>query len=152
MAIETSVVVDDAAVNRLLKGLIKNVGQISEKGKRYVGLLSSIVLGDVVRHFENESGPNGRWTPWSDRYQRYMVSIGKGNNLILSDTGRLRQGWQPARYRLAQDGVLWFNPVPYAALHDQGIFPYPRRQFTWLSSNAVKEIEVQTARFVEDIE
>lgn len=152
MGISASVVIDDADVRKLLNGLIKNVGQISEKGKRYVGLLSSIVFRDVIEHFEKEEGPGGRWKPWSARYARYMVSVGKGNNLILSDTGRLRQGWQPSRYRVAKDGILWFNPVPYAAQHDQGIFPYPARKFTWLSKQAVQEIETQTARFVEDIE
>lgn len=148
---QTSVTIDDADVRRLLNGLIKNVGQISEKGKRYVGLLSSIVFRDIMEHFEKEEGPSGRWKPWSARYQRYMMRIGKANNLILSDTGRLKQGWQPSRYRIAKDGILWFNPVPYGAKHDQGISPYPQRKFTWLSSGAVKAMEEQTARFLEDV-
>ena len=145
------VIVDDKDVRKLIDGLIKNVGQISEKGRRYVGLLSSIVFRDIIQHFERQEGPNGKWVPLSPRYQKYMLSIGKGNNLILSDTGRLRQGWQPARYRLAKDGILWFNPVAYAAQHDEGIFPYPQRKFTWLSTGAIKDIESQTVQFVEDI-
>ena len=151
MGIQTSVVIDDADVRRLLTGLIRNVGQVSERSKNYVGLLSAVVMRDIVRHFENQEGPDGRWRAWSQRYTRFMVSVGKGNNLILSDTGRLRQGWQPARYRLAQDGILWFNPVKYSAMHDQGIPPMPRRQFSWLSKGAITEIEVQTAKFLEKI-
>lgn len=147
----TTVTIDDKQVQKLLKGLIKNVGQISERGKNYVGLLSSIVLGDIVEHFAKEEGPTGKWRPWSARYQRYMMSIGKGGNLILSDTGKLRQGWQPARYRVSKEGVLWYNPVEYGARHDQGIFPYPQRKFTWLSSKAVNEIERQTVKFIEDV-
>ena len=148
----TTVVIDDKEVQKLINSLIKNVGQISDKGKKYVGLLSSIVFGDVIEHFEKEEGPNGRWRAWSPRYQKYMMSVGKANNLILSDTGKLRQGWQPTRYRVAKDGVLWFNPVEYAAQHNDGIAPYPQRKFAWLSNKAVKEIESQTVKFLETIE
>ena len=146
-----SITIDDKEVRKLINGLIKNVGEISNRSKRYVGLLSSIVIGDVVEHFSRQEGPTGKWKPWSNRYRKHMVSIGKGGNLILSDTGKLRQGWQPARYRLAKDGILWFNPVEYAAQHDQGIFPYPQRKFTWLSKDASNEIERQTVLFIEDV-
>ena len=151
MAEQTTITIDDKEVRKLIEGLIKNVGEISQRGKRYVGLLSSIVLRDVVDHFAKQEGPDGKWAPWSNRYRKYMASIGKGGNLILSDTGKLRQGWQPERYRLVSDGILWFNPVEYAAQHDEGIRPYPQRKFTWISKNATNEIERQTALFVEDI-
>lgn len=148
---EAIVTIDDKEVRRLIDGLIKNVGEISNRGKRYVGLLSSIVLGDVADHFAKQEGPSGKWKPWSQRYRKYMMSIGKGGNLILSDTGKLRQGWQPARYRASKEGILWYNPVEYAAKHDHGIPPYPQRKFTWVSKKAVNEIERQTALFIEDI-
>ena len=151
MAIETSVVIDDKKVRRLLNGLIKNVGQISERGKKYVGLLSAVILRDIDEHFFLEEGPKGRWQDWSTKYKRYMISKGKGGNLILQDTGRLRQGWQPSRYRLTRDGVLWFNPVRYAAQHDQGKRPHPQRKFTWISNKAIKKIEEQTVKFIEDV-
>ncbi len=151
MAEKTTITIEDKEVRKLIDGLIKNVGVISNRGKAYVGLLSSIVLGDVVDHFSKEEGPNGKWQPWSNQYKKYMISIGKGGNLILSDTGKLRQGWQPARYRLVKDGILWFNPVEYAAKHDQGIFPYPKRKFTWISTKAKNEIERQTTLFIEDV-
>lgn len=145
------VVLDDKEVQKLLKGLIKNVGEISEKGRRYVGLLSAIVFKDVIEHFERQEGPEGKWAPWSKRYSKYMLSIGKGNNLILTDTGRLRQGWQPSRYRISSDGVLWYNPVSYAAQHDEGLGQYPQRRFAWISDVAIKNIEEQTVKFIEDI-
>jgi hypothetical protein len=151
MAIETSVVIDDRNVRRLVNGLIKNVGQISARGKKYVGLLSSVVIRDVIDHFAKQQGPEGRWKAWSTNYRRFMISKGKGGNLILTDTGRLRQGWQPARYRLVKDGILWFNPVSYAAQHDEGRSPYPQRKFTWISDRAIKEIEQQTVKFIEDV-
>lgn len=146
----TTVVIEDSEVRELLKGLIKNVGQISQRGKKYVGLLSAVVLGDVVDHFAKEAGPDGRWKPWSKSYHRFMVKIGKGGNLILSDTGRLRQGWQPTRYRVAQGGILWFNPITYGEKHDEGI-GVPQRKFTWLSDNAIDKIEQQTADFILDV-
>lgn len=146
----TEVIVEDKEVRKIIDRLIKNVGQISEKGRAYVGLLSSIVYQDIIDHFEKEEGPSGKWKPWSKRYSKYMASIGKANNLILQDTGRLRQGWQPARYRLSREGVLWFNPVSYAAQHDEGIFPYPQRKFSWLSDAAIKSMEEQTLKFIEN--
>lgn len=145
------VVLDDKEVQKLLKGLTKNVNEISEKGRRYVGLLSSIVYRDIIEHFEREEGPNGKWAPWSKQYSKYMMAIGKGGNLILSDTGRLRQGWQPSRYRIAADGVLWYNPVSYAAQHDEGLGRYPQRRFTWLSDACISNIESQTVKFIEDV-
>lgn len=151
MAVETTVVIDDKQVRHLINGLIKNARQISARSKKYVGLLSSVVFRDVIDHFEKQQGPNGKWAPWSPAYRRYMVSKGKGGNLILSDTGRLRQGWQPSRYRLTRDGILWFNPVRYAAQHDEGRKPYPQRKFTWISDKAIKQIEEQTAKFIEDV-
>lgn len=151
MAENATITIDDKEVRKLIDGLIKNVGEISNRGKRYVGLLSSIVIGDVISHFSKEEGPEGKWKPWSNRYRTYMTSIGKGGNLILSDTGKLRQGWQPARYRASKEGVLWYNPVEYAAKHDQGISPYPKRKFTWISKHASSEIERQTALFIEDV-
>src|SRR3990167_3296057 len=108
---------EDKEIRRVVNGLIKNLGVISNRGKEYVTILSSVVIQDIIDHFEREEGDDGRWVPWSSTYRKYMIAIGKGGNLILSDTGKLRSGWQPARYRAAKDGILWYNPVSYAAQH-----------------------------------
>ncbi len=146
---DVKISIDSKHTEELLTRLGKNVEEISGRGKRYVGLLSAIVYRDLIEHFERQEGPEGRWAPWSEGYKRYLARVGKSGNMILIDTGRLRQGWQPSRYRLTEGGVLWFNPVSYGANHEEGI-GVPRRRFAWLSDRAVKEIEKQTARFVED--
>ena len=146
----TTVTIDDGEVRQLLRDLIKRSGQISKRAKEFVGILSAVVLRDVVDHFAREEGPDGGWVPWSNAYRKHMIAIGKGGNLILSDTGHLKGGWQPARYRASRDGILWFNPVEYAAKHDQGIEPFPQRRFTWLSKRAIRDIEGQTAAFLEN--
>lgn len=151
MSEDNRVVIDDKEVREMLSNLIKNVGKISEKAKEYVGLLSSVVFRDLIRHFENQEGPDGKWKPWSPRYANYMAKIGKSGNLILTDTGRLRQGWQPTRYRIVNEGVIWFNPVSYGKKHNEGIAPFPKRQFAWISKDASDEMERQTLKFVETI-
>lgn len=143
------IVFNDKEARKMIDGLIKNVGRISDRAREYVGILSTVVIRDIVDHFANEEGENGRWAPWSRRYTKYMLSVGKGGNLILSDTGRLRQGWQPARYRASKDGVLWYNPVEYAAKHDEGINPYPKRKFAWLSKHATEDLAIQTLKFID---
>lgn len=147
----SEVILEDASARKLLNGLIKNVGQISNRAKAYVGILSSVVIRDIIDHFEKQESDIGKWKPWSASYRKYMISIGKGGNLILSNTGKLRQGWQPARYRVSKEGVLWFNPVEYASKHNEGIPPFPQRKFTWLSEKALNDIETQTVKFIEDI-
>jgi phage gpG-like protein len=145
----SGVVFKDEKVRKLLSQLQKNVKKIGQRDKQYVGLLSSIVFRDIINHFERQEGPNGKWSPWSQVYARFMARVGKSGNLILSDTGRLRQGWQPTRYRVSSEGILWFNPVKYASIHNEGKGRYPQREFAWLSQNAMRAIEKQTAQFLE---
>jgi phage gpG-like protein len=148
MANEASIIIKDKAVKNMIKGLIKQTGKISQRAKDYVSLLGAIVLSDIDDHFQKERGPHGRWRPWSAAYRKRMMAQGKGGNKILQDTGRLRSGWLPNRYRTSKTGILWFNPVKYAGIHDRGSRTMPRRQFTWLSSRAIKKMETDTAKFL----
>jgi phage gpG-like protein len=106
------------------------------------------VIADVINHFEQERGPTGKWKAWSPAYRKYMQKRGKGGNKILQDTGRLRTGWQPARYRTSREGITWFNPVEYAGAHDRGTRRLPKREFSWISRQAIEKIEKDTAKFL----
>lgn len=144
------VIIDDKNVQKMLRRMINRSDQVDQKSRAYVGLLSAIVLQDVASHFEKESGPNGRWRAWSDKYRLKMERIGKGGNKILQDKGILRQGWVPTNVRTAGESVLWFNNVPYASRHDLGSNGMPKRQFAWLSAFALSKISKQTAQFIAE--
>ena len=144
----SNVTIKDKQVKKLLSDMIKAKGKISQRSKDYVTLIGARVIADIIDHFENEQGPNGRWAPWSEAYRLQMAKKGKAGNKILQDTGRLKGGWMPARYRKSKQGVLWFNPVKYAGAHDQGTNRLPKRQFTWLSSKAMSNISEDTVKFM----
>lgn len=149
-------ILDSDEAQKFLKDLSGRVDAITNHDKKVIGLLSSIVYRDIIDHFSQESGSDGPWKPWSDRYAAFMASIGKSGNKILQDTGRLRQAFQPSNVRSTSDGLLWFNPAktssgfPYAAAHDEGGGRLPQRQFMWLSKGALSEIESQIVKFLED--
>lgn len=132
----------------MLDDLQKRSDQISGRSKQYAGLLGAIVFADVIDHFEKERGESGRWKPWSKAYKASMAAKGRGGNKILQDTGRLKGGWLPTRYETSKAGIAWFNPVPYAGVHNDGSSRMPKRQFTWMSIKARRKMEVQTAKFL----
>lgn len=145
----TKITIKDKGIRKLLNDLIKQTGKISSRSQDYVALLGAIVLRDVEDHFNKQQGPDGSgWRPWSGPYAERMRKKGKSGNFILTDTGRLRKGWQPARHRTSKKGILWFNPIKYARTHDEGLGRMPKRQFTWISRRAMKKMESDTAKFL----
>lgn len=142
------VVLKDKKVQKLLKDLIKNQKDITDRNRAFIGIMSAVILKDILDHFEKQLGPSGSWKPWSNKYRKRMIALGKGGNKILQDTGRMRQGWQPTNIRTTKAGILWYNPVKYSGFHDSGTRDIPQRQFTWLSSRAIREIESQVAEFM----
>ena len=84
---------------------------------------------DIIKHFNEERGPDSAWKP----SQRALKENGK----TLQDTGNLRDGFLPGNIRdEGRDAVVFFNPVPYAAQHDEGTNGMPQREFMWLSDDA----------------
>lgn len=149
-----SVTFDDKEVRTLLETIVKRTDQITDLDRRVVGILSAVVYQDVIDHFETESDPNGKWTPWSESYRAFMQKIGKANNKILQDTGRLRQSFTPASVKKTGEGLLWFNNAktndgfPYAAAHNDGGGKLPQRQFMWLSDRALGKMSNQLLEFI----
>lgn len=143
------------AAQKFLKDIIDRTTDIEEKDKKIIGIISSVVFQDVIDHFEKESGPNGKWKSWSEKYAAFMNKIGRGGNKILQDTGRLRGSFQPTNYRIDGDSLVWYNPAktskgfPYAYAHDVGGEKLPPREFMWLSAKALGKIEDQILKYVE---
>lgn len=155
MADQAEIVLEDERVRELLAELTGKVDKITERDKAVVGLLSAIVYRDVIRHFEREEGPDGRWKAWSASYTKFMSSIGRSNNRILQFSGRLRSAFAPTNIKTSADGITWFNNAktsngfPYAAAHDEGGGRLPQRQFMWLSDEALSDIEDEIIKFLE---
>ena len=91
---------------------------------------------DVIEHFRDESGPDGKW-------KALKHTRASGGNRILQDTGRLRlaQRWRTVGY----DEAHIFTQIKYAAIHNFGgtvktksgkSFEMPQRKFLWISDKA----------------
>lgn len=141
------VIFKDERVRKFLARLTERVGQVSKKRKEFVNVLSAVVYRDIIQHFEQERGPSGKWTPWSKAYSESMDRRGFGGNQILQFNGRLRNAFLPTNWRLASEGIVWFNPAktgkgfPYALHHDEGKSSKKgARRFMWLSDKAMDDL------------
>lgn len=147
---------EDKEVRAFLKNLYKKLSEIKDGKKKYVGLLSAIVFKDINLHFQQEMGSEGRWKDWSPTYQEHMESIGRSGNQILQFSGKLRQGFKPEKVKTSKNAIMWFNDektkdgFPYAYAHDTGGPQLPKRDFMWLSDQAMNEISEQTLQFMID--
>lgn len=151
---DAQIVFDDAEAQEFIGGIIDKHKKISERHEEVVALMSAIVFRDIIQHFEKEEGPDGRWKAWSQNYRKFMASVGKTNNKILQDSGRLRGSFQPSNVRKVSDGILWFNNAktgsgfPYAHAHNEGGPRLPQRKFMWISDQAMSDIETQILRYL----
>lgn len=141
-------------VSEFMAQLLKRTNDVKDGNKAYVGLLSAIVYRDVMTHFKEEKGSEGRWKTWSPSYQEHMKKIGRAGNKILQFNGRLRQTFQPTDNKTSSRGITWFNNAktksgyPYAWGHQEGDGKLPKRDFMWLSNSALDEMARQTLAYM----
>lgn len=147
---------EDKDVAAFLKAMKTRLKAVKGSEKKFVGLLSAIVFRDVQGHFNKEMGSEGPWDSWSISYFDYLEKIGRQNNKKLQFSGNLRQNFKATDYRGTKDGPMWFNDAqtkdgfPYAFAHDEGGDKLPKRDFMWLSDDAVEDISKQTLQFMLD--
>jgi len=146
---------DDKEVKKFFKNLDKKLSEVKDGKKKYVGLLSAIVYGDVMDHFEQEKGEKGAWPAWSSIYAEHMKRRGDANGKILQRSpARLKQNFKPESYKIKSKGFNWFNDAktksnfPYAWGHNEGDGKLPQRDFMWLSDKAMEKASVQTLQFM----
>jgi len=89
-------------------------------------------LADVLKHFRDESGPNGKWAPLKSR-----------DGKILQDTGRLRGG---TKAFTMPDRTILINNVAYGSYHQDGK-GVPQRKFLWISDKAFDLMEKTLLRY-----
>jgi len=149
------------ALGKKLKSL--NTVKKSKEKKTLSAIISIPVFKDIIRHFEKEAGPKGKWKSWSTSYSDHMKKIGKGGNKILQDSGRLRQSFLKTKSnknvsgsRSVKKGILYFNNAKtaggfaYAAAHNKGGKRLPQRKFMWLSTKALRNISKVTLAWINE--
>lgn len=136
---------DDNTVQKFLKTVQKRFGDVSKGNRVVANMIYPRVFRDVIQHFKDEKGPDGQWTAWSDAYAEHMARIGKSGNRLLQDTGRLRNAFEVGTHQPA-DGFLFVNKAktdagfPYAQAHDEGGPKLPKRQYMWVSMEALEDV------------
>ena len=93
---------------------------------------ATIGFRDVIKHFQGERGPRGKWAALKSRQGK-----------ILQDTGNLRNNFSPSNIENnGKNEVIFFNPTPYADTHDSGDSSrnIPQREFMYLTKLAEKKM------------
>ena len=146
---------DSKELTAFLKQVQDNYRKLTKNDIDIWKAFSAIAFADVIKHFEQEAGPTGRWTKWSDLYEKHLNRIGRGGNKILQFSGRMRGSIQMTNEASrARNGILLFNPAqtsrgfPYAKAHNEGGPKLPKRQYFWLSDRAMDLIVLKTLDFM----
>ena len=107
---------------------------------------------DVISHFDDANGSKGAWAPLKpSTIARRRKGKGSGSAQPLQDTGNLRRNFLPGNIEdKGQNAVVFFNPTPYAAVHDEGSpgRNIPQREFMWLSDDAMDDMTKIILEFV----
>jgi hypothetical protein len=146
----------DESLRSFLKNFQTKIKNVENGEQKFLGLMSAVVFKDVIKHFEQEQGSEGKWQQWSDSYRVHMEEIGKSGNKILQFTGRLRNNFKPQNVKKSREGFVWYNDAktsngfPYAFAHNEGGDILPKRDFMWLSDSAIEEMSQQTLSFILD--
>ena len=122
-----------------------------KNNKTFGALIAIAAYKDIIKHFDDQAGPEGKWQPRSPFYKKYAES--KGHNKILQFSGKLRQSLVPAsspRFRQNSSGIIIFTNVEYAAKHDQGLDGMPQRRFMWISKNGMDNLVKQTLKWLSE--
>ncbi len=154
MSDEAQVTFDSSAWEDLLKQVDKKWKAVYAR-REFAELISIIVYGDIISHFDAEMGPKSKWTAWSKAYSEHMSKIGKSGNKLLQDTGRLRNSFTPSNWRAQNDGLMFYNNAkvkgfPYAKAHDEGGKKLPQRKFMWLSQPGMNRIITVTQNWLKE--
>lgn len=145
MSASLEAIFDDREMQSLLSTIKDRFRNNAQANKQLATIVFARVEKNVIHHFNTQSGPTGKWKAWSTAYRSHMNRIGKGGNLILTDTAKMRRGLRVAPTQ-PSDGILFWNPsktssgFPYAKAHDEGGPKLPQRKFMWISDPTLESI------------
>lgn len=121
-------------LSKLQKKIKETKGGSSALQKR----MSPIVFSDIIKHFENKEGPDGAWEPWGEARQKQYDREGKGE--LLRYNGTLMNSLQPGSGKTQANAefMRWYTPVEYSNVHNEGTDKVPKREFMWISDDALE--------------
>lgn len=132
------------------EGFFKAVSDGVKNPKPYLrAAFSTRGFSDIIKHFEAQRGPNGAWKPRSPETQRAYARLNKKHakynptNKLLQLSGNMRRNFLPGNIEdHGQNAIVFFNPTPYAAAHDDGSNKrnIPQREFMYLTDKAVDDM------------
>ena len=152
---EPTVVLDLGEWQKFLTGVL---GKMRDATATLLTLSKIHGFADIIQHFRDESGPDGRWPKRApstqERYRRIMTgelrpppgahrASFNPSNKLLQLTGALRQSITPTRGQGRKRGkntVELFTEIQYAGVHQYGHRNIPARPFMWLSDPAKGKI------------
>lgn len=97
---------------------------------------------DIIQHFRDEKGPDGKWRPRSPITQMQYAMRNKTDsrynpsNKLLQLTGNLRKSILPTNTKkVSKNAIEIFANAEYGGRHDRGE-DMPQREFMWFSDSA----------------
>jgi len=115
----------------------KKMQEKTRNPKTYLDKIGAIGFKNVIKHFREEMGPDGRWEPIiQDTGRTKRARKSKKNPKILQDTGLLRAS---TRWKVDGNDAIVYNRTKYADYHEQQHKKYslPKRSFMWMDRAAI---------------
>lgn len=149
---------DYKAAQAWLQSIDDGVKAVKTVKKDYVDTISVYVMQDYTQHFLKKEGPEGKWPAWSTFYVEHLKKIGRSGNQLLRFDNRMFNTFKETNYRIKKTEIEFYNDAktkdgfPYAYAHDNDDAPrtrLPKRQFMWLSDEALSTITKATLFFIE---
>ena len=146
---------DDREWRNFINGMLKRA---ENKNQLLKGAYNIFGFQDIIDHFENEEGPDGKWRQRSSNTDRTYDLIKTGrrkppggfrrgsftsSNKILQLTGNMRKSiLSKTVKRKSSNSVKVVSNVEYSGKHDEGDKSknLPQRQFMWLSDGAMEKM------------
>ena len=123
--------------DKKLNNYIKKQAKYLKDPKKTFARIKIVMLQDMLRHFKEQKGDKGKWTPLKPATLFRRRKEGKGAR-ILRDTGKLMNSLTPISSKsIAEVGTRTI----YAKTHNFGDKKrkIPQRKFAWLSTRANKK-------------
>ena len=154
---------DDASLRAWLTKMNASLRDLTPVLKR---LYATMGFKDIIQHFKDESGPDGKWVKRAKSTQRHYAHVQAGlaepapgvaraayspTNKLLQMTGTLRKSILPTNTRTVnRTSILAFSNDPKSGKHDRGDSEtrLPARPFMWLSNSAKQSIVDAAAKMV----
>lgn len=137
MATQQVVKFDDIRMRKFLKRITEKGKAAAQHREEFATLIKASIFADIMDHFDKESGPDGKWEPYSFSYEGAIlgefhfrkiagrtVMLGgpdpnpqsgkmKKRDLgqLLRDGGDLRQSIQPktGKHKAGRSGIMYFT-------------------------------------------